>query len=78
MNLQARKLELVQMILNTDRPNLLEKVSQILKQEEEADWWDELPISVQQAIEVGIKEADRGETTPHEEVMEEVRLKYGI
>ncbi len=78
MNLQARKLELVQMILNTDRPNLLEKVSQILKQEEEADWWDELPISVQQAIEVGIKEADRGETTPHEEVMKEVRLKYGI
>lgn len=78
MNLQAMKLELVQMILNTDRPNLLEKVSQILKQEKEADWWDELPISVQQAIEVGIKEADRGETTPHEEVMKEVRLRYGI
>jgi predicted transcriptional regulator len=78
MNLQARKLELVQMILNTDRPNLLEKVSQILKQEKEADWCDELPLSVQQAIEVGIKEADRGEITPHEEVMKEVRLKYGI
>lgn len=78
MNLQARKLELVQMILNTDRPNLLEKVSQILKQEKEADWWDELPLSVQQAIEVGSKEADRGEISPHEEVMKEVRLKYGI
>ncbi|SKB36685.1 hypothetical protein [Alkalitalea saponilacus] len=78
MNLQARKLELVQMILDTDRPSLLEKVSQILKQEKEADWWDELPISVQQDIEVGIKEADRGETTPHEEVMKEVRLRYGI
>ncbi|WP_088655060.1 hypothetical protein [Geofilum rhodophaeum] len=78
MNLQARKLELVQMILNTDQPNLLEKVSQILKQEKEDEWWDELPISVQQAIEVGIKEADRGETTPHEEVMKEVRLRYGI
>jgi predicted transcriptional regulator len=78
MNLQARKLELVQMILNTDRPNLLEKVSQILKQEQEADWWDELPISVQQAIEAGSKEADRGETTPHEEVMKDVRLRYGL
>ena len=61
MNLQARKLELVQMILNTDQPNLLEKVSQILKQEQEADWWDELPASLQQAIEAGSKEADRGE-----------------
>jgi len=78
MNIQARKLELVQLILNTDRPNLLEKVSRILKQEKESDWWDELPISVQQAIEVGSKEADRGETRPHEEVMKEVRLKYDI
>jgi predicted transcriptional regulator len=78
MNLQARKLELVQMILNTDRPGLLEKVSQILKQEQEADWWDELPVSVQKAIEKGNKEADRGDTTPHEEVMKEVRLKYGL
>jgi predicted transcriptional regulator len=78
MNLQARKLELVQMILNTDRPNLLEKVSQILQQEQEADWWDDLPVSVQQAIEAGSKEADRGETTPHEEVMKEVRSRYGI
>ncbi len=33
MNLQAKKLELVQMILNTDRPKLLKKVSQLLKQE---------------------------------------------
>ena len=46
MNLQARKLELVQLILNTDRPDILERVSQILKQENETDWWDELPISV--------------------------------
>jgi hypothetical protein len=78
MNLQARKLELVQLILNTDRPNILEKVSQILKQENETDWWDELPVSVQQDIEAGVKEADRGETIPHEEVAKEVRLKYGI
>lgn len=78
MNLQARKLELVQMILNTDRPSLLEKVSKILKQEQDADWWDELPISVQQAIEAGNKEADRGGTIPHEEVMKEVRSRYGI
>lgn len=78
MNLQARKLELVQLILNTDRENLLERVRQILNQEKEADWWDEIPLSVQQAIEIGIKEADRGETTPHEEVMKEVRLRYGI
>jgi predicted transcriptional regulator len=78
MNLQTRKLELVQLILNTDRENLLERVRQILKQEKEADWWDELPTSVQEAIKQGSLEADRGETTPHEDVMKEVRLRYGI
>ncbi len=78
MDLQAKKLELVQLILNTDRPSLLEKVSQLLKQEKEADWWDELPRSVQESIDEAIAEADRGETIPHEEVMKEVRLKYGL
>ena len=69
MNLQARKLELVQLILNTDRPNLLEKVSQILKQEKEDEWWDELPLSVQESVKKGIEQAKRGETRPHSEVM---------
>ncbi|MCT4588753.1 MAG: hypothetical protein N4A71_13065 [Carboxylicivirga sp.] len=78
MSLHAKKLELVQMILNTDRPKLLEKVSQLLKQEKEADWWDELPLSVQQSIETGIEESDRGKVVPHEEVMKEVRNKYGL
>ncbi len=78
MDLQAKKLELVQLILNTDRPSLLEKVSQLLKQEKEADWWDELPISVQKDIDEAIAEANKGETIPHEEVMKEVRSKYGL
>ncbi|MDD4227064.1 MAG: hypothetical protein WCY58_10840 [Mariniphaga sp.] len=78
MNLQAKKLELVQLILNTDRPKLLESVSQLLKQEKETDWWDELPVSVQQAIATGNREAEKGETAPHEEVMREVRQKYGL
>ncbi len=69
MNLQARKLELVQLILNTDRPNLLEKVRQILKQEKEADWWDELPLSVQESVKRGMEQAKKGETRSHSEVM---------
>ncbi len=78
MDIQEKKLELVQMILNTDRPKLLEKVAQLLKQEKETDWWDELPDSVRQAIETGIGEADRGDVEPHESVMKEVRQKYSL
>ena len=78
MNLQAKKLELVQLILNTDRPGLLDRVSQLLKLEEETDWREGLPASVQQSIEKGNREADKGETLSHEEVMREVRSKYGL
>ena len=78
MNVQAKKLELVQLILNTDRPSLLDKISQLLKQEKEADWWDEIPESVQESIEISMKEADRGKTIPHSEVMKEARVKYGL
>jgi len=78
MNLQARKLELVQLILNIDQPNLLDKISQLLKQEKEADWWDEIPESVQESIQISLEQADRGETIPHEEAMKEIKAKYGL
>ena len=78
MNLQAKKLELVQMILNTDHPSLLDKVSKLLSQEKEADWRDNLPLSVQQSIDESIKQADHEEIIPHEEVMKEVKSKYGL
>ena len=69
MDLQAKKLEIVQLILDTDKSDLLDKVSKILKQERDDDWWDDLPESVQESIERGLDQAKRGDTIPHEEVM---------
>ncbi len=78
MNLQTKKLELVQLILNTNRPALLEKISRMLKQEQEADWWDEIPESVKESIEISLKEDEQNETIPHREVMREAKKKYGL
>ncbi len=78
MNVQAKKLELVQLILNTNRPALLDRISQLLTQEKEADWWDEIPESVQESIETSMGQANKGETSPHNEVIKEIREKYGI
>jgi thiamine pyrophosphate-dependent acetolactate synthase large subunit-like protein len=76
MNVQTKKLELVQLILNTNKPALLEKVSKLLKQEKEADWWDEIPETVKESIEIALDQADRGKTIPHKDVIEEARAKY--
>ncbi|MGF7138257.1 hypothetical protein [Roseimarinus sediminis] len=76
MNLQTKKLELVQLILNTDRPALLDKVSQLLKQEKEGEWLEEIPEAVQESIDIALKQADNGELIPHQDVMKEARAKY--
>ena len=78
MNLQEKKLELVQLILNTKKPSVLKKVEAILKKENDLDWWDGISEAERKAIEKGIAEADSGKLIPHEKVMEEVRAKYKL
>lgn len=78
MNLQAKKLELVQMILNTEKPAVLAKVEAVFKKEKGADWWDELGEDLKAELEESLAEADRGELIPHEEVMKEVRARYNL
>jgi predicted transcriptional regulator len=68
MNLQAKKLELVELIIKTEKPTLLKKVEEIFKKEKAVDWWDEISLA----------EADRGKLIPHEEVMKEVKAKYKL
>jgi len=38
MNLQEKKLELVQLILNTEKPSVLKKVEAVLKKGKDMDW----------------------------------------
>jgi predicted transcriptional regulator len=78
MKLQTKKLELVQMILNTEKPAVLAEVEAVFKKEKRADWWDEIGEAERNAIEEGLAEADRGELIPHEEVIREVRAKYKL
>jgi hypothetical protein len=69
MNLQAKKLEIVQLILNTEKPSLLKKVEDVFKKEQATDWWYAISDEERAEIEQGLAEADRGEVIPHEEVM---------
>ncbi len=78
MSLQAKKLELVQLIINTRKPLILKKVEKILKNEEETDWWDEISEEERLSINKGLAEADKGDLLPHEEVMKEVKAKYNL
>jgi predicted transcriptional regulator len=74
MNLQAKKLELVQLIISTEKPSILQKVEDVFKKK--TDWWDEVSEEERKSIEKGLAEADRGELIPHEQIMKELKARY--
>jgi len=68
MNIQTKKLELVQMILNTEKPSILEKVAKIL-QREETDWREGLPNEIINSVEKGLQQSRTGNTLSHDDVL---------
>lgn len=71
MNIQAKKLELFDLILKTDKFSVLEKISKILKQK--VDWRDDLSQDIIESVEKGLQQVKSGETIPHAEVMEKYK-----
>lgn len=68
MNIEATKLELMQLLLNTRKESTLKKIKLIF-QEESSDWWTEMSAEEQAEIEEGLQQADNGEVVSHESVM---------
>lgn len=78
MDIQSLKLDLVQKILNTDKPSLLSKIDKIFQKEEKNDWWEQLPIEIQDSIKEGIDDIHKGNTFSHDQVVQEAKQKYGF
>jgi hypothetical protein len=78
MDIQALKIDLVQKILNSDQPALLQKVERLFEAEGKDDWWEKLPKEIQDSISQGLKDAEEGNVWTHEQVVQERREKYGF
>ena len=72
MDIQATKIELAQLLLNTENVSVLNKIKTILKTEKK-DWWDELTKEQQDSIDEGCAEIDRGEFITWEDLKEEIK-----
>lgn len=68
MDIEATKLELMQLILNTKKESILKKIKKIY-QEESSDWWTEMSAEEQAEIEEGLRQVEAGELVSHESVM---------
>ncbi|HBF87322.1 MAG TPA: hypothetical protein DDX39_01680 [Bacteroidales bacterium] len=61
MNIQAEKIELMKMILETDNPSILNSIKRILNIEKKKDFWDTLPANQKEEILKAIEEINSDE-----------------
>ena len=68
MNIESTKLELMHLLLQTQKESLLAKLKKVFE-EEQIDWWDELSKDEREEIQTGLNQADKGEHTDNGNVM---------
>jgi len=68
MDIQATKLQLIELLLRTEKKEILDSLLSVFK-DNQSDWWDELSVEEQHEIQVGIEQMDKQQLVDHEEVM---------
>lgn len=68
MDIEATKLELMQLLLQTQEVNLLAKVKKVFE-DGQVDWWDDMGKDEKKEVKTGLSQADKGELTSHGKVM---------
>lgn len=66
INLQEKKLELIQWLSTLDDVSIIEKIMK-LRNRAKADWWNEISREEKASILQGIKDAELNNTKPHSE-----------
>lgn len=69
MSIETTKLELMKLLLNTQKESVLEKIKDIFQKESSQDWWEEMNEEEHQDIELGLKEAQNDRVKSHQDVM---------
>lgn len=75
MDIQTTKLELMRLLLNTQKEKVLTQIKEIFEQQEK-ELFDELSDVEKSAIEEGLHQIEQGKVKPHNEVMTKFRRKY--
>lgn len=73
MDIQAEKIELVKLLLNTNNPKIIQSIKQIFKKENTSDFWDELTSDEQKEIKSAGKEINEGKFSDYDSFMSKHR-----
>ena len=72
MNIQAEKIELIKMLLNTESSSILKRIKAVFKTEH-IDLWDKLSSEQRASVRRAQAQLLRGEGRPHKEVMKKYK-----
>ncbi len=68
MSIEATKLELMHLLLQTQKESLLARLKTVFE-EEQVDWWSEMSKEEQEEIKIGLTQADKSDYIANETVM---------
>ncbi len=75
MSLQSEKLRLIQLLLKTENPTIIEKIKLVFqKSNEQNDIWDELSETQKNQIDKALEESLQSLTVDYNSFMDEHRL----
>lgn len=73
MNIQAEKIEIMKLILETNNPSILESIKGLFNRNKTADFCETLPNDQKDDIMQGINEIENGEIVDYEDFMKKHR-----
>jgi hypothetical protein len=73
MNIQAEKLEIMRMILETDNPSILDSIKKIFKKQASGDFRDTFSQTQKDDILQGIQEIENGDVVDYEDFIKKHR-----
>ena len=66
MNIQAEKIELTKLLLNTHYPLIIQSIKDIFKKANTSDFWDTLSFEQKEEIQEASVQTENGEITDYE------------
>lgn len=76
MNLEIRKINLINWISSIQEEDIIDKMEKI--QKEKSDWWDTLSKGDQKAIDEGLTQLDQGESLTRAQVRTKIKEKFNF
>ncbi|TXD80932.1 hypothetical protein ESY86_19700 [Subsaximicrobium wynnwilliamsii] len=73
MNIQAEKIHLAKLLLETENPKILESIKKIFKKDKTADFWDDLNLEQKEEIDNALLEIKNGQVTDYDSFMQNHR-----